>query len=330
MIRIRTFLILLFLTTFVIAQGYLPFPKGGTTIYVVKPGDTLSGITEKFFDNSLLWPRLWEINPYIDNPHLIYPGETIKLTDLPVVKFDPKTNIEELKNIVPPPPVFYYSWAQAEGFVTSGEWEHMGSIISSEPSKILLGTGDHVYLNVGSGFGVQPGDKFTVFRDTSPVLHPITGKLAGYKVAVAGIVEVQRILGKNQSYGIITESYREITRGAQVRPVEPFVKEVVMRRGKKHAQGFILEAKNKTALNGTGDVVYIDVGRDDHIVPGNSFSIFQYTRHAYDPDRNQAVTIPGVNIGKLVVLRVEENTATGVVVKSSRQIEPGNIVVLDI
>ena len=143
MLRIRTFLILLFLTTFVIAQGYLPFPKGGTTIYVVKPGDTLSGITQKFFDNSLLWPRLWEINPYIDNPHLIYPGETIKLTDLPVVKFDPKTNIEELKNIMPPPPVFYYSWAQAEGFVTSGEWEHMGSIISSEPSKILLGTGDN-------------------------------------------------------------------------------------------------------------------------------------------------------------------------------------------
>ncbi len=330
MIRIRTFLILLFLTTFVIAQGYLPFPKGGTTIYVVKPGDTLSGITEKFFDNSLLWPRLWEINPYIDNPHLIYPGESIKLTDLPVVKFDPKTNIEELKNIVPPPPVFYYSWAQAEGFVTSGEWEHMGSIISSEPSKILLGTGDHVYLNVGSNFGVQPGDKFTVFRDTSPVMHPITGKLAGYKVAVAGIIEVQRILGNNQSYGIITESYREITRGAQVRPVEPFVKEVVMRRGKKQTQGFILESKNKTALSGNGDVVYIDVGRDDHIVPGNSFSIFQYTRHAYDPDRNQSVKIPGVNIGKLVVLRVEENTATGVVVKSSRQIEPGNIVVLDI
>ena len=73
----------------------------------------------------------------------------------------------------------------------------MGSILSSEPSKILLGTGDHVYLNFGANFGVRPGDQFTVFRDTSPVMHPITGKLAGYKVAIAGVVEVKRILGKN-------------------------------------------------------------------------------------------------------------------------------------
>lgn len=328
--RARTILILVLLATVTLAQNYLPFPKGGTTIYVVKPGDTLSGITQKFFGNSLLWPRLWEINPYIDNPHLIYPGETIKLTDLPVVKFDPKTDIQELKDIMPPPPVFYYSWAQAEGFVTSGEWEHMGSIISSEPSKILLGTGDHVYLNFGSNFGVQPGDKYTVFRDTAPVTHPITGNLVGYKVAVGGIVEIKRVLGKNQSYGIITESYREITRGAQVRPVEPFVREVVIRKGKKHAEGFILESKNDVVLNGVGSVVYIDVGRDDNILPGNTFSIFQYTRRAYDPDRNESVTIPGVNIGKLVVLRVDESTATGVVVKSSRQIEPGNVVVLDI
>ena len=328
--RLKTFLILLLLTTFALAQGSLPFPKGGTTIYVIKPGDTLSEISQKFYGNAFYWPRLWEINAYIDNPHLIYPGNSLNLTDLPVVKFDPQIKDEPLKDIMPPNPVYYYSWARSEGFVAPGYWEHMGSIISSEPSKILLGEGDHVYLNVGSHFGVQPGDKYTVFRSTAPVHHPITGKTVGYKVAVLGQVEVKRILDKNQSYGIITDSYREITRGAKIRPLEPFVSEVVMRKGKKHVDGFVLESKNDVMLNGAGSVVYIDVGRDDSVVPGHTFSIFQYTRNAYDPDREEKVTIPGVNIGKLVVLRVEENTATGVVIKSSRQIEPGNVVVLDI
>ena len=103
-----------------------------------------------------------------------------------------------------------------------------------------------------------------------------------------------------------------------------------MRRGNKHVDGFVLESKSDIMLNGIGNVVYIDVGKDDSIVPGHTFSIFQYTRNAYDPDREEKVTIPGVNIGQLVVLSVEESTATGLVIKSSRQIEPGNVVVLDI
>ena len=328
--RFKSLLILLVLTTFALAQGSLPYPKGGTTIYVVKPGDTLSGISKKFFGNAFYWPRLWEINPYIDNPHLIFPGETVKLTDLQVVKFDPQTRVEELKNIIPPPPVYYYSWAQSEGFIVPGSWEHMGSIISSEPSKILLGEGDNVYLNVGSNFGIRPGDMLTVFRDTAPVRHPVTGKLVGFKVAILGDVEVLRILNKNQSYGVITQSYREITRGASIRPLEPFVKEVVIRKGKKHTEGFVLESKSNIFLNGVGNVVYIDVGRDDNVIPGYTFSIFQYPRNAFDIDRGETVTIPGVKIGELVVLRVGENTSTAVITQSSRQIEPGNVVVLNL
>ena len=140
--RYKSLLILLLLTTFALAQGSLPFPKGGTTIYVVKPGDTLSGVSKKFYGNAFYWPRLWELNPYIDNPHLIFPGDTLKLTDLRVVKFNPQERVQTLKDIIPPPPVYYYSWAQSAGFVARGNWEHLGSIISSEPSKILLGEGD--------------------------------------------------------------------------------------------------------------------------------------------------------------------------------------------
>lgn len=327
--RIKTFLILFLISTLCMAQGSLPWPKGGTTIYVVKPGDTLWDITDRFFGNPFLWPRLWDINPYIDNPHVILPGDVLKLTDLPVVKLDPETEYKNLEKIDPPPPVFYYSPAGGEGFISPGEWEHSGIILSSDPPKILLGEGDSVYTNVGVEQGVDVGDKFTVFKTSKEVLHPIKGSKVGHKVAILGEIEITEILGKNQSAARITSSYREITRGDRIRPKGPVVKEVVLKKGKKKVQGFVLTNMSNLKLMGQGNVVYIDVGREENVQPGHTFSIFTLPRQTVDNDRNETATIPGVKIGKLIVLNVQAETATGLVVESRRQIVPGNIVVLD-
>ena len=330
MFKFRTILVCLLISALAYAQGVLPFPKGGTTIYVVKSGDTLWDISDKFYGNHFLWPRLWEINPYIDNPHLIYPGDVLNLTDLPIVKFDPKTKTADLREIAPPPPVYFYSPGGSEGFIPPDEWEHMGTILTSEPPKILLGEGDVVYTNLGTHHGIRPGDKFTVFRSSSPVMHPITGKKEGYKVAVLGELEIFDIIGKKRSAAKITESIREITRGARIRPKEPFVKEVVVKKGSSRKHGFILQSKNRLALSGKGDVVYLDLGHDDNISPGNSFSLYTKPRKVYDPDNRDDVTIPGARIGKVVVLNVQEGTSTGIITESTRQIEPGTLAVLDI
>ena len=48
-------------------------------VYYVKKGDTLWDISAIYLEQPWLWPKLWRFNPQIDNPHLIYPGDTLSL-----------------------------------------------------------------------------------------------------------------------------------------------------------------------------------------------------------------------------------------------------------
>lgn len=65
--------------------------------YTIVPKDTLWDISGKFLNNPFKWPTIWKINPYIKNPHLIYPGNVVKITPNGVEILGQKEGAAEMK-----------------------------------------------------------------------------------------------------------------------------------------------------------------------------------------------------------------------------------------
>jgi nucleoid-associated protein YgaU len=53
--------------------------------HTVVPGDTLSGIAQKYYGSAAKWPQIYEANKAVigANPNLIRPGQVFQIPKLP-------------------------------------------------------------------------------------------------------------------------------------------------------------------------------------------------------------------------------------------------------
>ncbi|MSQ98462.1 MAG: LysM peptidoglycan-binding domain-containing protein [Xanthomonadales bacterium] len=77
--KIIQFIALALLMVGVVAAQEVSLRSDHPDEYVVVKGDTLWGISGRFLDKPWQWPAIWQANPQIENPHLIYPGDVVSL-----------------------------------------------------------------------------------------------------------------------------------------------------------------------------------------------------------------------------------------------------------
>jgi hypothetical protein len=128
--------------------------------YVVKKGDTLWDISGRFLKRPWLWPEIWQANPQIQNPHLIYPGDVISLAYLDRVAVQPGPRTEA--------PVTGVPLSEVEPFLKNlsvvDHFEDLPYIVGLEDDR-LRGTQSQMAYVKGLD-GAQPGQRYAVVRPT--------------------------------------------------------------------------------------------------------------------------------------------------------------------
>lgn len=141
--------------------------------YVVVKGDTLWDISGKFLEKPWQWPSIWQANPQIANPHLIYPGDRLSLVyidgqprlvvngDDRTVKLSPGARRTATTAIQP------VEWDAIKSFVTNArvfkpeDLQDLPYVVANEDSRMLAGETDLTYVRGLSG---RIGEEFAIVR----------------------------------------------------------------------------------------------------------------------------------------------------------------------
>ena len=133
--------------------------------YVVKRGDTLWDISGKFLKKPWLWPEIWQANPQIKNPHLIYPGDVISLAYLDRVALQPGPRQEAPIGAIPLSDIEPY----LINLRVVDSFEEMPRVVGLEDNR-LRSAGDQLVYVLGLD-NAQVGQRYAVIRPTVRYTH---------------------------------------------------------------------------------------------------------------------------------------------------------------
>lgn len=256
--------------------------------YTVVKGDTLWDISGRFLTYPWQWPDIWQANPQIENPHLIYPGDQVYLTykdGRPVlnlarggiyggrrVKLSP--SVREYRHdepIAPIPLDAIRPFLSRPQVMELADIERSGYVVSSQDLHLANGSGNRIYIrNL-----VDPTtDKYSVFRVGTEYRDGTTYELLGHEALYIGDVIIER--GGDPAIARITRSNREILSGDRLMPQQTDeYPDFVPRAPDGGIEGSIISVIDGVSQIGQYDVVVLDRGAGDGLQPGHVLAIYQ-------------------------------------------------------
>ena len=144
--------------------------KNHPDTYTVRKGDTLWSISAKFLQHPWEWPEVWQANPQVANPHLIYPGDVLSLAylngQLRVTNdgsdSGPRVRATQLEDAIKPIPL-----TSVKGFLKDtrllnlDEFKNAPHVVAFEDHHIQGTPGQLAYVR---GLDAQPGQQFVLAR----------------------------------------------------------------------------------------------------------------------------------------------------------------------
>ncbi|VAV82331.1 Uncharacterized protein with LysM domain, COG1652 [hydrothermal vent metagenome] len=322
-------------------------PDQEAIYHTVVKGDTLWDITEEFFEDPFKWPKLWKKNSQIKNPHLIFPGDVIKISadgievvlrglplkilvpeeepmpELPIVTLE-KEVAAPAPEPEPIPEKVGSTKIARTGYISKGALKASGVIVRPKDKKVMTYVGDDVILSFEDGVNVSKGDRFVVFTVEEKVKHPITRKHVGYVVDNHGSITITSAIGSVVE-GRVDIAFKEIFKGAKLTPYIDPLKKVAVTKNMAQVEAIIIATVEGIKQISENDIVYIDKGRRDGLAVGNKFGIYRARGTVDDPlRRKNKIPLPAIELGDAIVIDLEEDSAACLITKSLRAMKVGD------
>jgi len=300
--------------------------------YTVKRGDTLWDISAVFLKDPWFWPEIWQINPQVENPHLIYPGDVLSLAvgangDAHVyvsqysgARLTPRLRSEELDGPVDALPYgAIAAFLSKPSVMTQDEILRSPHILAFRDRHMIGGTGHEAYVENLNGVLNQ---RFTVMHIGEPIVDFETNELIGYQAAYVATAVVNNPGPVTKT--ILTEGSREALRGDRLISQEGETPLSFMPHAPPgHVDGHIIAIAGDAEEVGQYQVVVLNRGQRDGLTAGAVLAVDQrgevvqdiWNARPFGKDpHGKEVQLPFERAGTLIVFKVFDKVSYALVI----------------
>jgi hypothetical protein len=232
--------------------------------------------------------------------------------------------------------------------------------VSDEGTSTIASPGQVIYLNGPGISALKAGTVYRVIRPEGRVRDPKTSLRVGTYYKDIGTIVIDSVETKSAAARVMTTCNGMMVKGDVVVPNTPRSavefsgdKSNALTSVKGGLTSSILFAKDDVKEMAAGTFCFIPLGRRDGVKPGDRFVVFRsYPSYnpqdmnvlgisadsTYAPARSRMYrykqesalrgrTLPPKILGDIVIVEAEEGVATGMIINSLSEIQPGDSVV---
>jgi LysM repeat protein len=319
----------------------VPLAPNAPESYTVKHGDTLWGIAKVFLRDPWYWPEIWQVNPQVKNPHLIYPGDTLHLVYVDGrprlvlqpglergngARVVPRVRSQTLEAAVTTIPYETVAAFMSKPLVLDDEQIKAAPyVLSTRDSHVIMSEGNTLYAR-GFKSPAEVGAHYNLVRVGEPLRDPDDNRILGYNGVYTGVGHVTRT--GDPATLIMTESTRETYPGDKLLPGDVEVPlDFIPAPPKSNVIGRIVAVSNGVTVIGQYEVVVVNRGARDGLVPGSVLAVYSESEPVRDNVKHgfvhapslfaEKVNIPDERAGTFMVFKTFERMSFGLIMEAT-------------
>ncbi len=300
--------------------------------YVVKRGDTLWDISAMFLRDPWYWPEIWQVNPQVENPHLIYPGDVLVLVYVDgeprlqlerraesgvTERLSPRIRSEDLDEAIRTIPLSAIGPFLSKGTVLENDQiRRLPHIVAIRDGHLVAGAGNDVYVRGKIG-NVNQG--YSVVHIGDPLIDPDDGSTVGFEGIFVGEGSITR--AGDPATLRLTQSQREALTGDRLLEQDFDIPlQFIPRAPDADVDGRIIHVVGGVALIGQYNVVVLNRGERHGLDVGHVLTVWQAGATVQDRTAGGMVELPDESAGTLMVFKTYDRISYALIMEATSEI----------